>query len=123
MLSDSTAGIPSECVLAGTCAFVGKQNDCEVSSMANVLYSPDFQHPDTGVPICFVWDEAAELLWMEPCETSCEQWDVSEYEYEETSALCKQWGEHACGSPAEANRLIQSRYPGIIDEGVYFSED
>lgn len=35
--------------------------------MSTELYSPDFQHPDTGVPVCFVLDEASELIWMEPC--------------------------------------------------------
>lgn len=91
--------------------------------MSNTRYSADFQHPDTGVPICFAWDEAAEILWLEPCEAVCEQWGVPENEYEETAVLCKLWGEHACGSAAEANRLIQSRYPGVLDEGVCFAED
>ena len=43
----------------------------------DILYSPDFQHPDTGVPICFVLDLDAEILWLEPCEVVCEQWDLS----------------------------------------------
>lgn len=27
--------------------------------MNDILKSSDFQHPDTGVPICFVWDGVA----------------------------------------------------------------
>lgn len=87
------------------------------------LRSPDFQHPDTGVPICFVWDAASELLWLEPCDDVCEQWSVSPGEYEETVGLCKLWGEHSCSSAAEANRIIQSRYPDLLEDGVYFPED
>ena len=80
--------------------------------MNDILKSSDFQHPDTGVPICFVWDGVAELLWQEPCEEVCEQWD-----------LCKRWGERACASPAEANRIIQSCYPELMEDGIYFPED
>ena len=72
----------------------------------DILYSPDFQHPDTSVPICFVLDLDAEILWLEPYEVVCEQWDISEADYEETERLCKLWGEHSCCSVAEANRKI-----------------
>lgn len=91
--------------------------------MNDILKSSDFQHPDTGVPICFVWDGVAELLWQEPCEEVCEQWDVPLSEYNETVDLCKQWGERACASPAEANRIIQSCYPELMEDGIYFPED
>ena len=88
----------------------------------DTLYSPDFQHPDTGVPICFVLDLEAEILWLEPCEVVCEQWDISEADYEETERLCKLWGEHSCYSIAEANPLIRSRYNEAFEDGVCFSE-
>ena len=91
--------------------------------MLDKLYSPDYQHPDTGVPICFVWDMASELLWLEPCETACDQWDVPESEYQETETLCKLWGEHVCGSAAEANRLIHFQFPDAFEEGICFLED
>lgn len=91
--------------------------------MSMERYTPDFQHPDTGVPVCFVLDEASELIWMEPCDAVCEQWDISEEAYAETETLCKQWGEHPCASAAEANRMITEKYPEIADDGVYFSED
>lgn len=91
--------------------------------MNDILKSSDFQHPDTGVPICFVWDGVAELLWQEPCEEVCEQWDVPSSEYNETVDLCKQWGERACAFPAEANRIIQSGNPELMEDGIYFPED
>lgn len=65
----------------------------------------------------------AELLWQEPCEEVCEQWDVPLSEYNETVVLCKQWGERACASLAEANRIIQSCYPELMEDGIYFPED
>lgn len=88
-----------------------------------MLYSPDFQHPDTGVPICFVWDTEAELLWLEPCGAPIEQRNIPKHKYDETYALCKLLGEHTCGSAAEANRLIRSLYPWAFENGVCFSED
>ena len=90
--------------------------------MSDTIYSPDFQHPDTGVPIWFVWSVTEELLWLEPCESLCQQWEVSENEYQETVTLCKLWGEHTCRSAIEANRIIQERYPDILEDGVYFPE-
>ena len=47
--------------------------------MSHKLYSSDFQHPDTGVLIHFVLDEDAELLWLEPCEATCEQRERVEF--------------------------------------------
>ena len=91
--------------------------------MSSLHYSPDFQHPDTRVPVCFVWDADEELLWLEPCESLCDEWNLTELEYEETEMLCKQWGEHTCASAAEANRMIAGRYPKLTGENVYFSED
>ena len=72
--------------------------------MSHKLYSSDFQHPDTGVLIHFVLDEDAELLWLEPCEATCEQRERVESEYQETSVWCKLLGEHTCSSVAEANQ-------------------
>ena len=73
--------------------------------MSHKLYSSDFQHPDTGVLIHFVLDEDAELLWLEPCEATCEQ------------------REHTCSSVAEANRLIQSRYSKYLAKNGCFPTD
>ena len=91
--------------------------------MSHKLYSSDFQHPDTGVLIHFVLDEDAELLWLEPCEATCEQRERVESEYQETSVWCKLLGEHTCSSVAEANRLIQSRYSKYLAENGCFPTD
>ena len=55
--------------------------------MSHKLYSSGFQHPDTGVLIHFVLDEDAELLWLEPCEATCEQRERVESEYQETFCM------------------------------------
>ena len=91
--------------------------------MSHKLYSSDFQHPDTGVLIHFVLDEDAELLWLEPCEATCEQRERVESEYQETSVWCKLLGEHTCSSVAEANQLIQSRYSKYLAENGCFPTD
>lgn len=93
--------------------------------MNSQLYSMDFQHPETAVPCVFMFDEAEELISLEPCEPLCDQWgiDRNEEPYRETLALCDEWGKHRCSSVKEANRMIRKSFPDAWDDGVYFQED
>lgn len=90
-----------------------------------ILYSPDFQHPDTGIPVCFAFDEEQEMLFLEPCEHICDEWGISTTSdsYSETLAACRNWSGKSCSSTAEANRVIRAEFPDAWDDEVFFDED
>lgn len=90
-----------------------------------ILYSPDFQHPDTGIPVCFAYDEEQEMLSLEPCESICDEWGVSttSESYRATEDACRRWNSRSCSSAMEANRIIRDEFPDAWADEVYFDEE
>lgn len=91
----------------------------------SILYSSDFQHPDTGIPVCFMFDEEQETLSLEPCEHTCDEWGVSTMSesYSATATACRRWGSRSCSSAAEANRIIRDEFPDAWTDEVFFDEE
>ena len=87
--------------------------------------TPDCQHPDTGIPCNFTYDDRSEILYLEPCELVLDSWGISHDDvlYKETERLCRRYGKRTCSSLAEANRIIKATMPRAYEDGAVFDED
>lgn len=88
--------------------------------------TPDFQHPETGVPVAFIFDEDQKILTIELCEPLLDQWNMREEQSDlimETELCCKRFGERFCEGIDEANAIIERRYADAWLDGVCFFSD
>lgn len=76
--------------------------------------TPDFQHPDTGIPCIFEWVEETGLLSLQPCENVIDAWHLEQEQPEalaETIAACKRFHPQHCANLEIANEIIaNTRY-------------
>ena len=64
------------------------------------FYTHTFDYHGTDVPCAFVFDDAEELLWLEPNEELYSERGKSpdDNDFERAGLLCTAWGRHACSS-------------------------
>lgn len=79
-----------------------------------------FPHPNTGIPVCFVFDTSEELVWLEIDLASCVDISNVNTKYIQTLSLCEQFGQHTCASVPMANRIIKHQMPNVVSQGVCF---
>lgn len=90
--------------------------------MSHEIRTQPFDHA-TGVPCAFVLDLDSELLRLEPAESVYLQRDETlDIDSIDAAAIaCSAWGQHACASPAQANRYIESTFPNEWAMGTKFN--
>jgi len=90
--------------------------------MLHEIRTRPFDHA-TGVPCAFVLDLDSELLRLEPVESIyLQRGEMLDAGALDTAAIaCSAWGQHACASPAQANRFIKQAFPNEWAAGTKFS--